>query len=80
MKFKWNKFILDDESTHPKMEDEYLVFGICPLKGFYSCFRTLSYYKSDSGMGECYFHFKDIIDGIVLYWAEVPDPEDFNSN
>ena len=82
MELKWNKFVQEDKNSYPKNSGDYMVFGVQSFrngnwmtdkifdKGLY-CFNG----KSLAG----YFDI-DSHSFTVLYWAEVPDPEEFKKD
>lgn len=85
MELKWNKFVQEDKNSYPKNSGNYMVFGVqsCLYGNWitskiYCRFDKKPYYfdgKSFAG------HFNiDSHSFTVLYWAEVPDPEEFKKD
>lgn len=71
MELKWNKFVQEDKNSYPKNDGNYSDKIYCHFnKGPY-CFNG----KSLVG----YFDI-DSHSFTVLYWAEVPDPEEFKKD
>lgn len=87
MELKWNKFVRDDNSTYPKENGYYLVFCICPsASGRWYSNKKYVYYKkylsvdpSESLIGT-FDSGVNPVGSIILYWAEVPDPEEFKND
>ena len=67
MELKWNKFVQEDKNSYPKNDGDYMVFGVQSCRNF----------NGENFAG----HFNiDSQSFIVLYWAEVPDPEEFKKD
>ena len=87
MELKWNKFIHDDNSTYPDKSGYYLVFCICSgITGRWYSEKKYVYYKgrvSFDGKEQLVGEFdlgKNGSGSIILYWADVPDPEEFKKD
>ena len=85
MELKWNKFVQEDKNSYPNSSGNYMVFGVqsC-VRGNQITNKTYCYFdkKPYNFNGENFAgHFNiDSQSFIVLYWAEVPDPEEFKKD
>ena len=85
MELKWNKFIQEDKNSYPKNSGDYMVFGIhsCANGNWYTCKCYCHFNKqSYSFCGKNFAGYFNIGDRgtTILYWADVPDPEEFKND
>lgn len=85
MELKWNKFVQEDKNSYPKNSGNYMVFGVQSCRNgnwmtskIYCHFDKELYCFNGKSLAE---HFNiDDYSLAILYWAEVPDPEEFKKD
>ena len=87
MELKWNKFVHNDSSTYPNKSGYYLVFCIYSgITGKWYPEKKYVYYKgcvSFVGEEQLAGEFdlgSNSTGSIILYWADVPEPEGFKKD
>lgn len=85
MELKWNKFVQEDKNSYPKKDGDYMVFGIysCTNGNWYTrkcyCYFDKQPYNFYGKNFAGHFNISDS-STTILYWAEVPDPEEFKND
>lgn len=77
MELKWNKFVQEDKNSYPKNDGDYMVFGVQSCRN--GNWMTNKIYGFNGKNLAGYFDI-DSNSFTVLYWAEVPDPEEFKKD
>ena len=85
MELKWNKFVQEDKNSYPKNSGNYMVFCVQSCRNgnwmtskIYCRFDKESYCFNGKSLAG---HFNiDDYSFAILYWAEVPDPEEFKKD
>jgi len=85
MELKWNKFIQEDKNSYPKTDGDYMVFGVSscqngnwvPCRGYFHFVKKPYNFYGKNLAG--HFNINDS-NFFVLYWAEIPDPEEFKKD
>lgn len=85
MELKWNKFVQEDKNSYPKNSGDYMVFCIYSCtNGNWSTRKCYCYFDKQpyNFYGKNFAGHFDISDSstTILYWAEVPDPEEFKKD
>lgn len=85
MELKWNKFVQEDKNSYPKNDGDYMVFGVKSFRNgnwatnkIYCHFNKGPYNFNGKSLAG-YFDI-DCHSFTVLYWAKVPDPEEFKND
>ena len=85
MELKWNKFVQEDKNSYPKNDGDYMVFGVQSCRNgnwmtnkIYCQFNKGPYNFNGKNLAG-YFDI-DSNSFAILYWAEVPDPEEFKKD
>ena len=85
MELKWNKFVQEDKNSYPKNSGNYMVFGIQSCRnGNWMTSKIYCHFDKEpycfNGKSLTGYFDIDSNSFTVLYWADVPDPEEFKKD